>query len=82
MAIGRCRELEIPCDPAVASRLRFILTQEYQRPVGMPKAESAFRLPKEIAPSNLSFNEMIPVSYVNQGSCPDFSVSADEAKAF
>jgi RNA polymerase sigma-70 factor (ECF subfamily) len=30
-AIDRCRSLEVPCDPAVASRLRVILTQEYLR---------------------------------------------------
>jgi RNA polymerase sigma-70 factor (ECF subfamily) len=30
-AIDRCRSLELPCDPAVASRLRSILTQEYLR---------------------------------------------------
>ena len=29
--IDRCRSLEIPCDPAVAPRLRAILTQEYLR---------------------------------------------------
>ena len=30
-AIDRCRTLETPCDPAVASRLRAILTREYLR---------------------------------------------------
>ena len=30
-AIDRCRSLETPCDPAVASRLRAILTREYLR---------------------------------------------------
>ncbi|MFY9856203.1 MAG: sigma-70 family RNA polymerase sigma factor [Terracidiphilus sp.] len=30
-AIDRCRSLEIPCDPAVAPRLRAILTREYLR---------------------------------------------------
>jgi len=30
-AIDRCRSLEIPCDPAVAPRLRTILTREYLR---------------------------------------------------
>lgn len=39
LAIDRCRALEVPCDPAVASRLRSILTQEYLRLVGMLKAE-------------------------------------------
>ncbi len=35
VAIDRCRSLEIPCDPAMASRLRSILTQEYLRMLGM-----------------------------------------------
>jgi RNA polymerase sigma-70 factor (ECF subfamily) len=35
VAIDRCRSLDIPCDPAVASRLRSILTQEYLRMLGM-----------------------------------------------
>jgi RNA polymerase sigma-70 factor (ECF subfamily) len=35
-AIDRCRSLEVPCDPAVAPRLRAILTQEYLRMLGMP----------------------------------------------
>ncbi len=30
-AIDRCRSLEMPCDPAVAARLRAILTREYLR---------------------------------------------------
>jgi len=30
-AIDRCRSLEMPCDPAVAGRLRAILTREYLR---------------------------------------------------
>lgn len=30
-AIERCRTLEMPCDPAVASRLRSLATQEYLR---------------------------------------------------
>ena len=30
-AIDRCHSLETPCDPAVASRLRAILTREYLR---------------------------------------------------
>jgi RNA polymerase sigma-70 factor (ECF subfamily) len=30
-AIDRCRSLEFPCDPAVAPRLRVILTREYLR---------------------------------------------------
>jgi RNA polymerase sigma-70 factor (ECF subfamily) len=33
-AIDRCRSLEVPCDPAVALRLRSILTQEYLRLLG------------------------------------------------
>ncbi len=35
-AIDRCRALEVPCDPAVAPRLRAILTQEYLRMIGLP----------------------------------------------
>ncbi len=31
MAIDRCRSLEVPCDPAIPSRLRSILTREYLR---------------------------------------------------
>ncbi len=37
-AIDRCRSLEIPCDPAVAPRLRAILTREYLRMLVMPVA--------------------------------------------
>jgi RNA polymerase sigma-70 factor (ECF subfamily) len=39
VAIDRCRSLEIPCDSADAPRLRFILTQEYLRLLGMPSTE-------------------------------------------
>ena len=38
-AIDRCRSLEISCDPAVARRLRSILTREYIRMMGMTGAE-------------------------------------------
>src|SRR5271165_6777723 len=38
-AIDRCRSLEIPCDPAVAPRLRAILTREYLRMLVMPVAK-------------------------------------------
>jgi RNA polymerase sigma-70 factor, ECF subfamily len=38
VAIDRCRSLEVPCDPAVAPRLRFILTQEYLRLLRTPGA--------------------------------------------
>jgi len=38
-AIDRCRSLEIACDPAVASRLRAILTREYLRMLVMPIEE-------------------------------------------
>lgn len=34
-AIDRCRSLDIPCDSAVAPRLRAILTQEYLRMLGV-----------------------------------------------
>ncbi len=40
-AIDRCRSLEIPCDPAVAPRLRAILTREYLRMLVMPVEEKA-----------------------------------------
>jgi RNA polymerase sigma-70 factor, ECF subfamily len=39
MAIDRCRSLEIPCDPAVSLRLRSIITQEYQRLLGISSTE-------------------------------------------
>ena len=35
-AIDRCRSLEIPCDPALAPRLRAILTVEYLRMLAIP----------------------------------------------
>jgi RNA polymerase sigma-70 factor (ECF subfamily) len=38
-AIDRCRSLEVPCDAAVAPRLRAILTQEYLRLLNLPTAE-------------------------------------------
>jgi RNA polymerase sigma-70 factor (ECF subfamily) len=38
-AIDRCRSLEIPCDPAVAPRLRSILTREYLRMLVLPVAK-------------------------------------------
>lgn len=38
-AIDRCRGLQIPCDPAIAPRLRAILTQEYLRMLLMPAAK-------------------------------------------
>jgi RNA polymerase sigma-70 factor (ECF subfamily) len=38
-AIDRCRSLEVPCDPAVALRLRSILTQEYLRLLGLTGTE-------------------------------------------
>ena len=38
-AIDRCRSLEIPCDPAVAPRLRAILTREYLRMLVSPVEE-------------------------------------------
>ena len=39
VAIDRCRSLEIPCDPAVAPRLRAILTREYLRMLVLPAAK-------------------------------------------
>jgi len=38
-AIDRCRSLEVPCDPAVAPRLRAILTREYLRMLVLPTAK-------------------------------------------
>lgn len=38
-AIDRCRSMEIPCDPAVAVRLRAILTREYLRMLILPTAK-------------------------------------------
>jgi RNA polymerase sigma-70 factor (ECF subfamily) len=35
-AIDRCRSLEVPCDSAVAPRLRAILTREYLRMLAIP----------------------------------------------
>jgi RNA polymerase sigma-70 factor (ECF subfamily) len=40
-AIDRCRSLEMPCDPAVAGRLRAILTREYLRMLMMPDEKKA-----------------------------------------
>jgi RNA polymerase sigma-70 factor, ECF subfamily len=34
-AIDRCRSMEVPCDPAVAPRLRAVLTREYLRMLGL-----------------------------------------------
>ncbi|MGA8044569.1 MAG: sigma-70 family RNA polymerase sigma factor [Terracidiphilus sp.] len=38
-AIDRCRSMEVPCDPAIARRLRSILTREYLRMLGLPVPE-------------------------------------------
>ncbi|MGC1462701.1 MAG: sigma-70 family RNA polymerase sigma factor [Terracidiphilus sp.] len=38
-AIDRCRAIDFPCDSAVASRLRALLTQEYLRLLGVPAIE-------------------------------------------
>ncbi len=40
-AIDRCRSLEMPCDPVVASRLRAILTREYLRMLVIPREKKA-----------------------------------------
>jgi RNA polymerase sigma-70 factor (ECF subfamily) len=40
-AIDRCRLLEVPCDPAVAPRLRAILTREYLRMLAIPAHKKA-----------------------------------------
>jgi len=38
-AIDRCRSMQVPCDPAIAPRLRSILTREYLRMLGLPVPE-------------------------------------------
>jgi RNA polymerase sigma-70 factor (ECF subfamily) len=38
-AIDRCRSLDFPCSPAVAPRLRAILTREYLRMLALPAAK-------------------------------------------
>jgi RNA polymerase sigma-70 factor (ECF subfamily) len=38
-AIDRCRSLDIPCNPAVAPRLRAIITREYLRMLVLPAAK-------------------------------------------
>lgn len=38
-AIDRCRKLDVQCDPAVAKRLRAVLTREYLRLIGAPAGE-------------------------------------------
>jgi len=40
-AIDRCRALEVPCDPAVAPRLRTILTREYLRLLVAPERKKS-----------------------------------------
>ncbi len=40
-AIDRCRSMQVPCDPAIAPRLRSILTREYLRMLGMTVPEKA-----------------------------------------
>jgi RNA polymerase sigma-70 factor (ECF subfamily) len=35
-AIDRCRSMEMPCDPALAGRLRAVLTREYLRMLMLP----------------------------------------------
>lgn len=39
-AIDRCRQMEMPCDAAIALRMRSALTREYLRMLGMPTPES------------------------------------------
>ena len=43
-AIDRCRSLDIPCDPAVATRLRAILTREYLRMILIPRVSKSLAL--------------------------------------
>jgi RNA polymerase sigma-70 factor (ECF subfamily) len=55
-AIDRCRALDIPCDSAVAPRLRSILTQEYLRMLGMGAVKT---LHKAVTKSSLhGFNQV------------------------
>jgi len=35
-AVERCRKLDVACDPAIAKRLRAVLTREYLRLIGAP----------------------------------------------
>ena len=57
VAIDRCRSLEVPCDPAVAPRLRSILTQEYLRLLNIPTEEKIAALCNDLYLSCLSSNE-------------------------
>lgn len=41
VAIDRCRSLEMPCDPAVAQRMRALMTREYLRLIGREQAAAA-----------------------------------------
>ncbi len=45
LAIDRCRALRVSCDPAVAQRLRSMLTQEYLRMIGGPAMENISSAP-------------------------------------
>ncbi len=45
-AIDRCRSLQLPCDPAVAARLRSLLTREYLRMMALPGAKTSSTLKK------------------------------------
>jgi RNA polymerase sigma-70 factor (ECF subfamily) len=40
-AIDRCRKLDVQCDPAIAKRLRTVLTREYVRLITAPQAKQA-----------------------------------------
>lgn len=42
-AIDRCRSLEVPCDSAIAIRLRAILTREYLRMIVIPRVSKPLR---------------------------------------
>jgi RNA polymerase sigma-70 factor (ECF subfamily) len=41
LAIDRCRSLQVPCDSAIAVRLRAILTREYLRMILIPRVSKA-----------------------------------------
>ena len=56
-AIDRCRSLDMPCDTAVAQRLRAILTQEYLRMLGMSELKKSAGSCNENFPSWISSNE-------------------------
>jgi RNA polymerase sigma-70 factor (ECF subfamily) len=43
LAIERCRQMDVPCDPAVAKRLRAAFTREYLRLIASPQPQNSLR---------------------------------------